>query len=727
MNASDNDRPTARLESLDAPRPGPSDPTGRGDERRAGERRTTSADAAAAAAAQADARGTADASPGPVGIQGRRRAVIDAVLPIVDGGRFAIKRCVGDVLRVQAHAFVEGHEVIRVRLRHRRRGDTDWLETEMLPQGNDVWHGETLLSELGAHEYTVIAWPDAWRSWLHDFKRRVALEDVEVALRVASDLVSAAARRARGSEDARRLKRWCERLSGAEPVEARRAHATDPELAELMTLYPERRHATAFDKVLPVTVDPVRARFSAWYELFPRSTRGDGTHGTLTDLQAQLPDIAQMGFDVLYLPPIHPIGMTKRKGPNNALTAGPDDPGSPWAIGGAEGGHKAVHPQLGTIDDLRALVSAARGQGIEVALDIAFQCSPDHPYVREHPQWFKHRPDGSVQYAENPPKKYEDIYPFDFDSEDWAALWTELESVFRHWIAQGVRVFRVDNPHTKPFPMWQWMIGRLKRDHPELIFLSEAFTRPKVMHRLAKLGYTQSYTYFAWRNTKDELIEYFTELSKDDSREYFRPNVWPNTPDILTDALQHGGRPAFVSRLVLAATLSASYGVYGPAYEHMEHLPRSPGSEEYLDSEKYQIRRWGGDSPANLRPLMGLLNRIRRDNPALHEDWSLAFVPIDNDQLIAYAKCTADGANAILVVVNLDVRWRQSGFLELDLDALGLAPDEPFTVHDLLTGVRYGWCGARNYVELDPHAMPAHVFRIERHADEAKSLEARFG
>jgi len=419
-----------------------------------------------------------------------------------------------------------------------------------------------------------------------------------------------------------------------------------------------------------------------------------------------------MGFDVLYLPPIHPIGETERKGRNNALSAAPGDPGSPWAIGSPEGGHKSVHPALGTLADFRRLVETARTQGIEVALDIAYQCSPDHPYVREHPAWFRHRPDGSIQYAENPPKKYQDIYPFDFDTDDWRALWDELKSIVDHWIAQGVRFFRVDNPHTKPFAMWQWMIGEIKREHPDVVFLSEAFTRPRPMHRLAKVGFTQSYTYFTWRTTKVELTEYFTELTQSPSREYFRPNVWPNTPDILHAYLQQGGRPAFIARFVLAATLAANYGIYGPAFELTEHVPREPGSEEYLNSEKYEIRDWPRGRADSLRPVVARVNAIRRANAALHADWQLRFHATDNPEIICYSKATEDLANAILVVVNLDPHHRQSGFVEVTLAALGVGAGDAFDLHDLLTDARYVWHGARNYVELRPYEMPAHIFRV---------------
>jgi starch synthase (maltosyl-transferring) len=421
-----------------------------------------------------------------------------------------------------------------------------------------------------------------------------------------------------------------------------------------------------------------------------------------------------MGFDVLYLPPIHPIGHTNRKGANNSVKAGPGEPGSPWAIGSEEGGHKAVNPQLGTLADFRRLVLAAREHGIDIALDIAFQCSPDHPYTHEHPEWFKHRADGSIQYAENPPKKYEDIFPFDFETPTWRELWDEMLSIVIFWIDQGVRVLRVDNPHTKPFVFWEWLIGEVKRVHPEVILLSEAFTRPKVMYRLAKLGFSQSYTYFAWRNTASELTQYFNELGQAPVREFFRPNLWPNTPDILTEYLQTGGRAAFAARLVLAATLGASYGIYGPAFELCENRAKEPGSEEYLDSEKYQIRAWDRDNPDSLRELITLVNQIRRENPALQSDRGLRFHPTENEQLIAYTKTTSDAADIVLTVVNLDPHHSQAGMVTLPLDELGIERDRSYQAHELLSGARYLWTGPRNYVEINPHAMPAQIFRFRR-------------
>jgi starch synthase (maltosyl-transferring) len=421
-----------------------------------------------------------------------------------------------------------------------------------------------------------------------------------------------------------------------------------------------------------------------------------------------------MGFDVLYFPPIHPVGHTHRKGRNNNPVADPDDPGTPWAIGSEEGGHKSIHPQLGTLEDFQSLIAKAREYDIEIALDIAFQCSPDHPYVKQHPEWFRWRPDNTVQYAENPPKKYEDIYPFDFQTENWQELWEELKSIVQFWIEQGVRIFRVDNPHTKPFSFWEWLITDIKTSCSDVIFFSEAFTRPKVMYRLAKLGFTQSYTYFTWRNTKCELIQYFTELTQTEVREYFQPNLWPNTPDILTEYLQSGGRSAFMTRFILAATLGASYGIYGPAFELFENHPREPGSEEYLDSEKYEIKNWDIARTDNLKELIARVNRIRRENPALHRDWNLHFHEVDNEQLVCYSKHTDDLSNVVLVVVNLDSQYTQSGWVELPLEKFGIDEQKHYGVHDLLSDARYVWKGSRNYVELDPQIIPAHILLVRQ-------------
>jgi len=645
---------------------------------------------------------------------GRVRVVIEAVRPAVDGGAFAVKRVVGDEVCVEADCFADGHDQLACLLLFRREDDTAWRSSPMRALGNDRWRGAFSVDSLGSYRYTVTAWVDHFLSWRHDFERRVDAEDLRVAAIVGASLLDAAARRAQGP-DRQRLADWARRLRAEHDPAALRAIVLDQALGALAQRFPDRSLAATHPVELRVIVDRPLARCSAWYELFPRSCSATpGAHGSFADCSARLPHIAAMGFDVVYLPPIHPIGRERRKGRDNALEPEPGDPGSPWAIGAAEGGHAAIHPQLGTLEDFRRFLAHAKEQGLEVAIDIAFQCAPDHPWVKSHPQWFRHRPDGSVQYAENPPKKYQDIYPLNFETDDWQALWRELAGVFTFWIGEGVRIFRVDNPHTKPFAFWEWVIAEIKREHPDVILLSEAFTRPKVMHRLAKLGFTQSYTYFAWRNTRRELIDYFTELAHEGGREYFRPNCWPNTPDILTEYLQFGGRAAFMARLVLAATLSANYGIYGPAFELMENEPREPGSEEYLNSEKYEIRRWDLERADSLAPYIARVNRARRENPALRQDSSLVFFPVDNEQIVAYAKTSDEPDNAVVMVVNLDPAHAQSGWVELDLEALGIETDRAYQMHDVLTGARYLWSGARNFVALDPSRSPAHIFRVRR-------------
>ena len=650
--------------------------------------------------------------------EGRVRAVIDAVLPTVDGGRFPAKRIAGESVSLEAHCFTDGHDKLRAVLRWKLAGlaSADF-EVDMKAQGNDVWTAEFVPPQAGRYQCTVLAWVDHFESWRAEFERREDMNDIRVALEVGAALIDEAAARAAGS-DAAILTEWSAQLrDGLKEVVADvtvlRALALDPARAAIVARYADR--SLAAGATLHLIVDRKRAAFSSWYELFPRSAAAQiGQHGKFSDVEARLPYLAEMGFDVLYFPPIHPIGRVNRKGTNNALRAKPDDVGSPWAIGAAEGGHKDILPQLGTFDDFDRLLNVARALGIEIAMDIAFQCAPDHPYVTQHPQWFKHRPDGSVQYAENPPKKYQDIYPFDFETSDWRALWNELKSVVDFWIARGVKIFRVDNPHTKAFAFWEWLIGETKADHPEVIYLAEAFTRPKVMHRLAKLGFSQSYTYFTWRNSKQELTDYFTDLSRGPGRQYYRPNVWPNTPDILPETLQSGLRPMYAARLILAATLSANYGIYGPTYELMESTPREPGSEEYRDSEKYQLRHWSLQQPDSLWSLIARMNRIRRENIALQADTGLNFCKIENDQLIAYFKTDAGGSNIILTVVNLDPHQPQSGWIDLDVGALKFDSEQPYQVHDLLSDQRYIWRGRYNYVLLDPQRAPAHVFRLRR-------------
>ena len=655
-------------------------------------------------------------TPVPVKFDGRCRAVISSVSPEIESGRFAIKRTVGDTVEVEADVFADGHDQLSVVLLYRLDGETSWAEATMAPLGNDRWRGQFRVAQLGVFRYTVLAWVDPFESWHHDLvKKHRAGQDVAVEILTGARMVQAGALRAAG-EESRQLSAWAKALAKSDPARKmdRLELALSPRLAELMARNPDRHLATRYDRELLVTVDPELARFGAWYELFPRSLGKDGKHGTLRDVIAHLPRVADMGFDVLYLPPIHPIGRAFRKGKNNNPDCRPGEPGSPWAIGAAEGGHKAIHPELGTLEDFRQLVSQARKLKIEIALDIAFQCAPDHPYVEQHPEWFRHRPDGSIQYAENPPKKYQDIYPFDFESEAWESLWRELKSIFEFWNEQGVTVFRVDNPHTKALPFWEWCITELKRGHPELVFLSEAFTRPKVMYRLAKLGFTQSYNYFPWRNSKLELTEYFTELTRSEVREYLRPNLWPNTPDILPQYLQYGGRPAFMVRLILASTLGASYGLYGPAFELGVNDPRDPGGEEYLNSEKYEIKTWDLNAPGNLTELIKRVNRIRRENLALRGNDGPRFRAVDNEQIIAYSKSTEDRESIILVVVNLDPHHIQRGWLELPIGEFDIPKQGSYQMHDLLTGARYLWQGVRNFVELDPKFAPAHIFRLRQ-------------
>ncbi len=653
-------------------------------------------------------RATAELPPA----NGQARVVIENITPRVDGGRFPAKRSAGELVTVEADVFTDGHDKISVALRHRREGAGAWHEVDMGPLVNDRWTGEFDVHAVGWHEFTVVAWVDRFATWRYDLDKRVtAGQNVAVDLQIGATLVDEAAAASEG-EVGRSLAAFATFLRSDAHDEATEV-ALGASLATLMRRHAPHPFATEWAPAVRVWVDRARARFSTWYELFPRSASPDPTkHGTLRDVEARLDYIANMGFDVLYLPPIHPIGKAYRKGKNNSPVPEPGDVGSPWAIGGHEGGHDAIHPQLGTIDDFDHLVAAAGKRGIEIALDMAFQCSPDHPYVKQHPQWFRHRPDGTIQYAENPPKKYQDIYPFDFECDDWQALWNELLRVVMYWVEHGVRIFRVDNPHTKPFPFWEWLIAEVKAREPNVLFLAEAFTRPKVMYRLAKLGFTQSYTYFAWRNDPWTIRQYFTELSTPPVVDFFRPNAWPNTPDILNEYLQTDARAAYVVRAVLAATLSANCGIYGPAFELMDGRPVKKGSEEYLDSEKYQIRQWDLGQHNSLAELIGRLNQIRRSNRALQHDRGLRFHRVDNESIVCYSKTL--GESTILVAVNTDPYHTQWGTLDLDLEAMGLKPDQPFQVHDLLTDLRYRWQGHHPAVGLDPGTLPAHVFAVRR-------------
>jgi starch synthase (maltosyl-transferring) len=637
------------------------------------------------------------------------RVVIERVEPQVDGGGFPIKRTLGERVVVVAYAFADGHDEMTCALLHRPAQRQEWERITMRSLGNDTWQAEFRTAELGCHVYTVEAWVDHFHTWSRDLVRRLeAGQDVRVELQIGAHLVAAAASRASGDE-ALQLRQMARSMTTPQGEHT----ALSEELSLLMARNPDRRLATRYARELEVVVDRPRARFGAWYELFPRSTASQpGKHGTFRDVEARLSYVAEMGFDVLYMPPIHPIGRAFRKGRNNSIEARPGDPGSPWAIGSPEGGHTEIHPDLGTLADFQRLRRAAERLGLEIALDFAFQASPDHPWVREHREWFRDRPDGTVQYAENPPKKYQDIYPLDFEGESWRSLWQELLRVTNFWLDQGIRIFRVDNPHTKPFAFWQWLIAEVRERHPDVIFLSEAFTRPHVMYQLAKLGFNQSYTYFAWRNQAWELRDYLTELTRTEVAEYFRPNLWTNTQDILTEFLQTGGQAASAVRFLLAATLGASYGVYGPVFELAEVTPLVSGREEYLDSEKYQVRHWDLSRPP-LKPLITKVNRIRRAHPALQQCRRLRFLRTDNEHLLAYAKVSEDGADVIVVVVNLDPRGKQAGWLEVPLAPRAGFP--PYRVTDLLNDARYTWrSDGWNYVELDPAVTPGHILQVPR-------------
>ena len=645
---------------------------------------------------------------------GRLRVVIARLSPEIDGGRFAIKRVLGEKVVVEADVFADGHDLVACRLLYWRDG-TDPQVSSMKPLGNDRFRGEFCVSKLGGYRYTVEGWMDHFQTWRKDLEKRISAgQDVSIDLLIGVGLIEGAAARAKG-DGAQALLEWARKVRESAKDASQADIALDADLLALVQQYPDRGLARRYDKELSVVVDRQKAGFSAWYELFPRSCSADPKrHGTFQDCEQWLPYIASMGFDVVYLPPIHPIGNAFRKGKNNSVSARPDDVGSPWAIGSPEGGHKSIHPHLGTLDDFRRFLAKAASCGLEVALDIALQCSPDHPYVQQHPEWFSTRPDGSIQYAENPPKKYQDIYPLNFETPQWPALWEELKSIFLFWIGQGVRIFRVDNPHTKAFPFWEWLIAEIKTHHPDVVFLAEAFTRPNVMYRLAKLGFSQSYTYFTWRNTKSELKQYFTELTQTDVREYLRPNLWPNTPDILPEFLQVGGRAASMVRIVLAATLGANYGIYGPAFELCENTPIKPGGEEYLNSEKYELKHRNLESKTSLRNFISRLNRIRKETPALQSDRNLHFHDTDNPTLICYSKATDDLSSVIVVVVNLDPFHVQSGWVNLDLDSLGLDKRHAFQAHDLLSEGRFLWQDTRNYVELTPESLPAHILLLRR-------------
>ena len=644
--------------------------------------------------------------------------MIAGVRPVIEDGRYRAKAALGERVAVSAEIFSDGHDRLAAEVRYRHYLSDEWGLSPLRLDNNDHWIGEFEVEELGRYQFSIRAVVDDFSTWREELGVRAqAGQDVGVQMVVGAEIVQACATRAKGA-DRRLLAGFASELqsSATAAPKASLEVANDPELASVVRRYLDPKTAST-STTFTVDVERELARYSSWYEVFPRSTSPDPFRaGTLVDLVARLPYIAKLGFNVVYLPPIHPIGTTARKGPGG-VPASLGDPGSPWAIGDESGGHCAIHPDLGSLSDFDALIEAADAHGIEVALDLAFQCSPDHPWVREHPSWFRHLPDGTIKFAENPPKRYEDVFPLDFASPEWRELWDALFEVVEFWVERGVKIFRVDNPHTKPLRFWEWLIATIREAHPEVIMLAEAFTRPRIMEHLAKIGFSQSYTYFTWRNSADELESYLNELTATPVADYFRPNLWPNTPDILHESLQRGGRPAFISRLVLAATLSSSYGIYGPVYELCVNEPLAPGSEEYANSEKFQVQHWDLDQVGSLRDLITLINATRREHVSLQQNRTLRFHSVDNDRLIVYSKVAGlddeTSADRIIVAVNLDPSAIQAGTVRLDLAALGLDATRSFVVHDLLTDARYTWSGAANYIRLDPLVMPAHVFAVE--------------
>lgn len=643
-----------------------------------------------------------------IDLNGQQRVIIENVQPEVDGGMYPAKRTVGESVEVTADIFCDGHDHIRAHLLYRKEGAAEWETVEMLHRMNDVWYASFKVTEKGNYTFTLLAWIDHFDTWYDGFKKKAAAKlDISVELMEGVNYLN---RLSEGKD--KQLEKAIEKMKAEYPQAVE--YVLSEAFAKLVHSFPLPEHPVMPELQWRVFVENTKANFSSWYELFPRSASLEGKHGTFRDVIKLLPRVSAMGFDVLYLPPIHPIGKVNRKGKNNNVNSSPGEPGSTWAIGSDEGGHKSIHRELGTLEDYKKLIKEGKKLNIDIALDIAFQCAPDHPYVTENPQWFKQRPDGTIQYAENPPKKYQDIYPFNFETEDWSALWEELLSVITYWIDNGVKIFRVDNPHTKPIPFWEWAIGEVNKKYDDIIFLSEAFTRPKVMASLAKSGFTQSYTYFTWRNTKQEIIEYMNELVNGPSRNYFRPNFWPNTPDILPFHLQHQGENIFIIRLALAATLSSNYGIYGPIYEHYENIPVE-GREEYNNSEKFEVKHYDWKRTNRMTDIISIINKARKDHPALQATWNVRFCEIENENLIAYLKATEDLSSIILTVINLNPHVRQSGFVQLPLAFLKTSHSINIKLHDLVTDEHFTWTQEWNYVELDPFKMPFHLLKLEIH------------
>jgi len=643
---------------------------------------------------------------------GKKRVIITQVSPAVEGGKYPAKAVVNEEITIAADVFGDGHDEVAASVLITYLPGGLQQELPMAMSLNDRWEAAYTFEATGEYEFRVIGWEDHYTTWKKGLRKKYdAGQDISLELLIGAELLSAAAvvLEAEGPV----LTAAAEKLSRVSPEQGV-AIALNEELAAIMFNYRPEESVTVYPTIFTISVERKKAAFSSWYELFPRSASAEpGRHGTFKDVEQLLPMVSKLGFDVLYFPPVHPIGEINRKGKNNTLNAGTGDPGSPWAIGNRKGGHKAIHPQLGTMKDFKRLNKAANDLGIELAMDIAYQCAPDHPYVKEHPQWFKWRPDGTVQFAENPPKKYEDILPFDFETDDWQNLWLELKSIIDYWISAGVRIFRIDNPHTKAFPFWEWMIAEVRKKDPDVLFLAEAFTRPRLMERLAKTGFTQSYTYFTWRNTKYEIETYMKELTKTEMRYYFRPNFWPNTPDILPPALINGGENAHIMRLILAATLSSNYGLYGPVYDFGINTPHGQ-KEEYVDNEKYEIKHWEWTKYTRIRELMIRVNQIRKQNTALHSTWNIEFADTSSDQIIAYTKTDAKSGNKLLIAVNLDATQTHSATIRIPFEELNMDPSKEFRAHDLLNGDIWYWRGEYQFVELNPHLMPAHIFRLDQ-------------
>lgn len=652
-------------------------------------------------------------------MDGIKRVVISNVSPAVDCGQFPVKAIIEEPLTIAADIFADGHDTLAAAILIKHSTEKQWTEQALTAHHNDHWFTSFTPSKTGVYQFRVIAWINKFGSWQKDFaKKTKGNYDLETELNggiaILSDLLKTATGKTKNL-----IQNIIHNIGNEKDITGKIAIALDDKINDLLCKCRDKNAVTTHPQIFEITADRKKAAYSTWYELFPRSASAEpGKHGTFADVINLLPRISKMGFDVLYLPPVHPIGITHRKGRNNALSAIAGDPGSPWAIGNSSGGHKAIHPDLGTIKDFRNLIKESKKHNVEIAMDIAFQCSPDHPYLKEHPEWFKWRPDGTVQYAENPPKKYEDIVPFDFECTEWQALWQELKSIIEYWISNGVNIFRVDNPHTKAIPFWKWVIREIKMIHPDIIFLAEAFTRPRIMEHLAKIGFTQSYTYFTWRNTRHDLQEYVAELTQTNLKYYFQPNFWPNTPDILTDELVHGGENMHIIRLILAATLSSSYGIYGPVYEYTFNEPM-PGKEEYNDNEKYEIKNWDWNRYTKTKEIITRINRIRATHSALQTTANVTFANTDNEKIMCYIKQDKNTGDTLIIVVNIDPCHTQKTNISFSPKDIGKDDQESYMVHDLLSGDRYTWQGGASFAELNPYDIPAHILHV-KHTQHAR-------